>query len=50
MEDIDKDEVEELIRPEEMEGGEPGGLQAERGHRDDAGDQHGEDGPPVEQG
>ena len=50
MEDVDKEEVEELVCPEEVEGGEPGGLQAQRGRHDDAGDQHGEDGPPVEQG
>ena len=50
MEDVDKDKVEELVRPEEVEGGEPDGLQAQGGRRDQAGDQHGEDGPPVEQG
>ena len=50
MEDVDKDKVEELVRPEEVEGGEPDGLQAQGCRRDQAGDQHGEDGPPVEQG
>ena len=50
MKDVDKEEVEELVCPEEVEGGEPGGLQAQRCRHDDAGDQHGEDGPPVEQG
>ena len=50
MEDVDKDKVEELVCPEEVEGGEPDGLQAQGGRGDQAGDQHGEDGPPVEQG
>ena len=50
MEDVDENEVEELVRPEEVEGGEPHGLQAQGARCDQAGDQHGEDGPPVEQG
>ena len=50
MEDVDKDEVEELVHPEEVRGGEPCGLQPQRGRRHQAGDHHGEDRPPVKQG
>ena len=50
MEDVDKNEVEKLMYPEEVGGGEPYGLQPQRGHRHQAGGQHGEDGPPLEQG
>ena len=50
MKDVDENEVEELVYPEEVRGGEPGGLHAHRGRGDEAGDHHGEDGPPVEQG
>ena len=48
MEDVDKDEVEELVHPEEVGGGEPLGLQPQRRRGDEAGDHHGEDCPPVE--
>ena len=50
MEDVDKNEVEELMYPEEVGGGEPRGLQPQRGRCDQAGDRHGEDGPAIEQG
>ena len=49
MEDVDKNKVEKLMYPEEVGGGEPYGLQPQRGGRDQAGDRYGEDGPPVEQ-
>ena len=49
MEDVDKNEVEELVHPEEMGGGEPYGLQPHHGRRDQAGHRHGEDGPQVQQ-
>ena len=49
MKDVDENEVEELMYPEEVGGGEPYGLQPQRGGRDQAGDRYGEDGPPVEQ-
>ena len=50
MEDVNENEVEELMYPEEVGGGEPYGLQPQGGRRDQAGDRHREDGPPVEQG
>ena len=50
MKDVDENEVEELVHPEEVGGGEPDGLHPHRGRGDEAGDHHGEDGPPVEQG
>ena len=50
MENVDKNEVEELVNPEEVRGGEPFGLQPQGGRTDQAGDRHGEDCPPVEQG
>ena len=50
MEDVNENEVEELMYPEEVGGGESYGLQPQRGRRDQVGHHHGEDGPPVEQG
>ena len=50
MEDVEKGEVEELVHPEEVRGGEPCGLQAQGGRRDQAGHRRGEDGPQVQQG
>ena len=50
MENVDKNEVEELMNPEEVQGGEPFGLQPQGGRQDQAGHQQGEDRPPVEQG
>ena len=46
MEDVDEDEVEELLCPEKVKRGEPGGLQPQGGRGDQAGHQHGEDRPP----
>ena len=50
MKDVDENEVEELVYPEEVGGGEPYGLHPQRRRRDQAGDRHREDGPQVEQG
>ena len=50
MKDVDENEVEELVYPEEVGGGEPYGLHPQRRRRDQAYDRHGEDGPQVEQG
>ena len=48
MEDVEKNEVEDLMNPKEVGGGEPYGLQPQGGRRDQAGHRHGEDGPQVE--
>ena len=50
MENVNKNIVEKLLCQEKVEGGEPGGLQSQGGHRLQAGHQHGEDRPAVEQG
>ena len=50
MEDVNEDKVEELVSPKKMEGGEPCRLQPQGGRQDQAGHQHGEDRPPVQQG
>ena len=50
MEDVDKNKVEELMYPEEVGGGEPYGLQPQRGRHGQADDNHCEDGPRIEQG
>ena len=50
MKDVNENEVEELVYPEEVGGGEPYGLHPQRRRRDQAYDRHGEDGPQVEQG
>ena len=50
MENVNKNIVEKLLCQEKVEGGEPCGLQSQGGHRLQAGHQHGEDRPAVEQG
>ena len=46
MEDVHKHKVEQFLGPEEVERGEPGRLQPQRGRRDQTSGQHGEDRPP----
>ena len=49
MEDVDEEEVQELVAPEEMMRGEPNWLEIKCYHEDEAGDQYCEDRPQVEQ-
>ena len=49
MEDVDKEEVQELVAPKEVLRGEPRWLETKCDHEDEAGDQGGEDRPQVEQ-
>ena len=49
MEDVDEEEVQELVAPEEMMRGEPRWLEIKCDHEDETGDQYCEDCPQVEQ-
>ena len=49
VEDVDEDEVQELVAPEEMMRGEPRWLEIKCDHEDETGDQYCEDRPQVEQ-
>ena len=49
VEDVDEEEIQELVAPEEMMRGEPRWLEIKCDHEDEAGDQYCEDRPQVEQ-